>query len=413
MSSLLINIAVIIFTVLITIFTLTYDTKTDGKLNGYGWCALVFCILVVGLSIYSTIDKEITDNDRFSYNIKKLDTIIGKADTTFLKIDSSTSLQYSLQDSTRKIDSIVTSQLLSQEILKQGTRKLLDSTRNISRRTKDIVITSGNILASTILQLKNAEAEFNPVYPFHIYVSYSLSFTEKSVSKLVDSLLNLKRKKEENISQEFRSVSFEIDIQKRVTNLSIKNYESYFGNIKELYSLDKAFQLGFIRTEDVGDIKQMPRFDKSILVCEALFRKSEVNHSAKKKISRLKVDFQKQEIMFNVYYTELYTFSYFDKSNKFFGVKDLFNSYMWITKVGISDCKLNAVSLYLGNQYNWPVYINMDESAKYNSKWNNYLIHKMQDFELFPKGYSIQDDYKILYYDSSTQSLGLPFPDEN
>ncbi len=144
MSNSTINIIIIILSVSLTIITFTFDTKKNDKLTLFGIAALVFSILILGFSVYYALENEQENNDRFSANMKKFDTLIYKFDTSYKKADSiltnidySTSVQLEIQDTTKKIDSLITIQMIRQEseyqkLLIKHSKKLINTIDYIS-----------------------------------------------------------------------------------------------------------------------------------------------------------------------------------------------------------------------------------------------------------------------------------------
>lgn len=122
MSNSTINIIIIILSVSLTIITFAFETKKNDALTPFGKTALALSILILGFSVYFALENEEENNDRFSANMKRFDTLIYKFDTSYRKADSiltnidySTSVQLEIQDTTKKIDSLLYSQVNRQE----------------------------------------------------------------------------------------------------------------------------------------------------------------------------------------------------------------------------------------------------------------------------------------------------------
>lgn len=383
-----IQLTLLIFGFFIAIISSFTKIIENEKITKWGFFAIIFMLIALGLSVILELVKANKEIDKEQEAKNEYESIINRSDNLLVNtahaLDSLNKNLTLSNENLRKSDLIIES--LSQELL-------------IQKQTNSAAI---DILTKQQKQLDDAERSLNPVYPFHFYVEYHQPFDYPGMEELVDFF---NKAREEYL----KSKTFIIDNMQyspRNDKFRVINYEQSIPDFIKKQPFDKDVALDFT-AEDKFDVNNPFNTSNAFLSLRTMYRKNEFNPSARKKFSKMEVDFKHRTILYKIYFTELEIVTYKNELARAIGIKDLINSYLTIST--FSAGKVVRAHLYFGSHFNkYVAYWFLDEGTYFGNP--GVVTKQIIEKDLFPE-YSTMDDYKILYYEAGTQSLNLPFPD--
>lgn len=357
-----------------------------NKISWHFYITLVITLVIIYSSLYNENHKAIEESSRFSSNIDRLDSLIKKANTSSLKLDSN--LNYSDSILLKSIENNKNSKLnieLTKTINDSLNRsisyqlKLFDTSKSIIKKTTEL------LLATNEITLFNTKLK-SPFLPCNIRIVFSIPIVANTqLAQLKDSILLLVSKINNKL------IPKNINIITSNNYIQVNNYPLLFPIVNSKYFKNTNIGINFITDTLSGK--------SSLLILTGLKNESPFlnNEGINIRPSKynLYVDLNSNSITFDWYLTNYRI----ENSNKpeLVGVNDLIGKYLYVF-LGEKEtkAKLNTIIFYTYFNNNFKrLLINPSYPNKVLKNDNNSLYVQTINEESI---LWLKDDYQEIYH---------------